>query len=68
MDNKETSYSIKIKMSGFLRYINESDENFEQRVKKEGKKRMQYYLSGYLFDPENENIFEEINFEKLNNK
>ena len=68
MDNKEISYSLKIKMPGFVRYINESDEDFEKRLRLEGKKRLTYYLSGYLFDPEHKTLFEEINYEKLNIK
>lgn len=68
MDTKEISYSIEIKMPRFVRYINESDDDFEKRVKEEGKKRLKYYLSGYLFDPEHKTIFEQANFEKLNTK
>ena len=58
MDNKEVSYTLEIKMPGFVRYKSESDEAFDKRVKEEGKKRIRYYLSGYLFDPEHKNIFE----------
>ena len=64
--DKKVSYILKIKMSDFVKYNNESDESFEKRVKEEGKKRLRHYLSGYLFDPEHKTIFEEINFEELN--
>lgn len=58
MDKKDISYSLTIKMPSFIRYSNESDEDFAKRAKEEGKKRARNYLSGYLFDPENKTIFE----------
>lgn len=68
MDNDEISYSLEIKLSGFPRYLNETDEIFQERVREEGKKRLRYFLSGYLVDTDNKIIFEQINFDKLNNK
>ncbi len=60
MDNNELSYTLTIKMPGFVRYVNESDEEFAKRAKTEGNKRARYYLSGYLYDPDHKTIFEEI--------
>lgn len=60
MENKETSYSLTIKMPKFVRYPNETKEHFEQRVLEEGKKRARYFLSGYSFDPEHKVYFEKV--------
>lgn len=68
MDNNEISYSLTIKMPGFHRYPSETDENFERRLKEEGKKRARYYLSGYLFDPDHKTIFEKGEFKRVNNE
>jgi hypothetical protein len=60
MEIKEISYSITIKLTNQLKYSNETDEMFEKRVKEEGKKRLRYFLSGYLYDPENKVFFEKV--------
>ena len=66
METKSTKFTISIRLDDFIRYSNETDDSYEQRLKEEGKKRARYYLSGYLFDPSNKNIFEEVSFEKTN--
>lgn len=69
MDSKEISYTLKIKMPSFIRYSNESDEDYEKRVLKEGKRRATYYLSGYLLDPDHKVVFETTTLgEKINNQ
>lgn len=60
MDNKEINYSITIKLTNLFKYPSETDEMFEKRVKEEGKKKLRYYLSGYLYDPENKVFFEKV--------
>lgn len=61
--DKDLTYSITIKLSGFPRYISETDYAYTERVKAEGKKRISYYLSGYLFDPDHKIISEEVSLD-----
>jgi hypothetical protein len=68
MENKETNYSLTINMPDFVRYINESDEDFVKRVKLEGIKRVRYYLSGYLSDPDGKIITENVNITENKNQ
>lgn len=60
MDKKDVTYTLKIKIPNIFRYTKETDKEFNQRVKEEGKKRARYYLSGYLFDPTNKIIIEDV--------
>lgn len=68
MDNKETNYSLVVKVQNISRFKDESDDNFAERVQKEGRRMVKNYLSGNLYDPEHKIIFEKINFKKLNNQ
>jgi hypothetical protein len=68
MDDKEVTYSLIINMKDFVRYSNESEEEYQHRVKLEGKKRIRYYLSGYLQDPENKIISEEVKITENKNQ
>jgi aminoglycoside phosphotransferase family enzyme len=65
MDNKikvfdKVDYQLTIRMIDVMKYPSETNEDFEERIKKEGKKRASYYLSGYLLDLDNKVVFESI--------
>lgn len=55
---KNVKFTLSVNLFNIFQYSNESDEHFEKRITEEGKKKLRYYLSGYLLDP-NKKVFEE---------
>jgi len=53
---------VKIKLNDLWVDPKTSGPELKQRIQEEGEKRLRYYFSGYLQDPENKIIEKEINF------
>mgnify|MGYP003353859486 CR=1 FL=1 len=58
----DCEYTITIKLNNLDIQTGHTDEQLKQKIAEEGKRRINAYLSGYLFDPEKKIIFEETNF------
>jgi hypothetical protein len=65
MANK-IEYSVTIDLENFVKYSNETEEIYHERIKKEAKRKLAYWTSGYLFDPEGKVIKEEIKIKTEN--
>lgn len=60
----DAEFTIKIKMSGMFVTDKITGPEIKKMIQQEGEKRLRYYLSGYLLDPENKIIEKEINFKQ----
>lgn len=58
----DAEFIVKIKMTDLFVGSDLVPLDFRNRIVEEGEKRLRYYLSGYLKDPENKVIEKEINF------
>lgn len=58
----DAEFTLKIKMPDMFVSPNITGPELKKMVQEEGEKRLRYYLSGYLLDPENKIIQKEINF------
>lgn len=63
----EADFTITIKLSDVFMSNDSSDEEIKERVTLEGEKRLRYYLSGYLLDPEQKIINKEVSIKIKNN-
>jgi hypothetical protein len=60
----DVEYTVKIKISEFFVNPQLTEDEQIEVLTKEGDRRLSYFLSGYLFDPEKKIITKEINFIK----
>jgi len=58
----DAEFTVKIKMTDLFVGSDLVPLDFRNKIIEEGEKRLRYYLSGYLKDPENKVIEKEINF------
>jgi len=58
----DAEFTVKIKMTDLFVVSDLVPLDFRNKIIEEGEKRLRYYLSGYLKDPENKVIEKEINF------
>ena len=63
----EADFSITVKLSDIFMSGSVTDDEIKKRVIEEGEKRLRYYLSGYLLDPDNKIINKEISIKIKNN-
>lgn len=56
----DTEFSLSVKITDMYISDNLSEEEKKDLLIKEGEKRLRYYLSGYLLDPENKVINKNI--------
>ena len=61
----ECEYILKVKLDVYMPSDHSSTE-LQERIKEEGEKKLRYYLSGYLKDPDKKIITDEIKFELKN--
>lgn len=61
----ECEYILKVKVDVYIHPEHSSTE-LQEKIKEEGQKKLRYYLSGYLSDPDNKIITDEIKFELKN--
>jgi len=57
----ECEYSLTVKLEVFMPKEHSSTE-LEDRIKEEGQKKLRYYLSGYLLDPNKQIIRDNVSF------
>ena len=62
----DTEFTITIKMSDMYLNDNLSEEERIESITKEGEKRLRYYLSGYLLDPDKKIIHKNVIINNLN--
>lgn len=60
-------FTISVKLN-LVKYSTETDEEYIKRLGEEGRKRLSYYLSGYLLDPDRKIIEEKIEIDNNQNK
>jgi hypothetical protein len=60
----DVEYTVKIKISEYFVNPKLTEDEQIEVLTKEGDRRLSYFLSGYLFDPEKKIITKEINFIK----
>lgn len=53
-------YTITIKLENLDMPKEHTEEQLKKKISEEGKRGINFYLSGYLFDPEKKIIFDEI--------
>ena len=58
----EGEYIIKIKLNDIFMPPDHSSTELKDKIKQEGRKKINSYLANSLFDPEKKIITEEINF------
>ena len=58
----EGEYIIKIKLNDIFMPSDHSSTELKDKIKQEGRKKINSYLTNSLFDPEKKIITEEINF------
>jgi len=63
----EADFTITIKLFDVFMSNDSSDEEIKEMVTQEGEKRLRYYLSGYLLDPEKKIINKEVSIKMKNN-
>lgn len=63
--NIDAEFSIKIKLPGLYVSNKLTSHELKKIIEQEGEKRLRYYLSGYLRDPENKVIEKDINFKPI---
>jgi len=63
----DADFTITIKLSDVFMSNDSSDEEIKGRVTQEGEKRLRYYLSGYILDPEQKIINKEVSIKIKNN-
>jgi hypothetical protein len=56
-------FTMKIKINDFPFPNNISAQEVKKRVLEEGEKRLRYYTSGFLLDPEGKVVSKDIKFE-----
>ena len=56
-------FTMKIKIDDFPFPNNISAQEVKKRVLEEGEKRLRYYTSGFLLDPEGKVVSKDIKFE-----
>jgi len=59
----DAEFIVKIKMNDLIFANNVSGIEMRQRLLEEGEKRMRYFGSGYLQDPEGKVIKKEVTYE-----
>lgn len=57
----DCEYSMKINLEVIVSDSATKDE-IDNLIREEGKKRLRYYLSGYMFDPSGKILTDEIKF------
>lgn len=58
----DAEFTIKIKMSDLYVKSDIIAPELRAKIIEEGEKRLRYYLSGYLLDPEGQIVKKDINF------
>ena len=58
----DAEFTIKVKISDMIVNHNTSGHELKLKVKEEGEKKLRYYLSGYLQDPNNQIISNEVSY------
>ena len=56
----DAEFTVKIKMSDMFVNNNMSGQELRKFITEEGEKRLRYYFSGYLLDPENKIIDKDV--------
>lgn len=59
----DAEFTLKIKLNDLIVPSNISGFELKQRITEEGEKRMRYYASGYLKDPEGKVINKEVTYQ-----
>jgi hypothetical protein len=60
MQRISAEYTITVKVTDVMKVSDETEQSINSLIKQEGQKIMKKYLSGKLFDPENNVIREQI--------
>lgn len=59
----DAEFTVKIKLPNMPLSNNVSGLELRQRIMEEGEKRLRYYTSGYLLDPDAKIIKKEVSYE-----
>lgn len=60
MQRISAEYTITVKVTDVMKVSDDTEQDINQLIKEVGQKKIKKYLSGKLFDPENNVITEQI--------
>lgn len=61
----EADFTITVKLGELFIMPNSTDDEIKEKLIEEGERRLRYYLSGYLFDPDRKFINKNVTIHNI---